>query len=72
VTLKADTAHNLKSLDPQRSGQLLLELRADLSAAIADWFGVSSGAQRSGTVGIAACGGPAGAVPAHGVGARPA
>ena len=36
VTLKADAAHNLRSLDPQRSGQLLLDLRADLSAAIAD------------------------------------
>lgn len=36
VTLKADAAHNLRSLDPQRSGQLLLDLRADLTAAIAD------------------------------------
>jgi two-component system, NarL family, sensor kinase len=36
VTLKADAAHNLKSVDPQRSGQLLLDLRADLTAAIAD------------------------------------
>jgi two-component system NarL family sensor kinase len=36
VTLKADAAHNLRSLDPQRSGQLLLDMRADLTAAIAD------------------------------------
>ncbi|MEW9532888.1 sensor histidine kinase [Microbispora sp. NPDC049125] len=36
VTLKADAAHNLKMVDPDRSGQLLLDLRADLTAAIAD------------------------------------
>ena len=36
VTLKADAAHNLQSTDPQRSGQLLLDLRADLTAAITD------------------------------------
>ena len=35
VTLKADAAQ-LQSIDPQRSGQLLLDLRADLTAAIAD------------------------------------
>ncbi|GLW99909.1 sensor histidine kinase [Microtetraspora sp. NBRC 16547] len=36
VTLKADAAHNLRDTDPQRSGQLLLDLRADLTTAIAD------------------------------------
>jgi len=36
VTLKADAAHNLQYSDPERSGQLLLEMRADLTAAIAD------------------------------------
>jgi signal transduction histidine kinase len=36
VTLKADAAHNLQSVDPDRCGQLLLDLRADLTTAIAD------------------------------------
>jgi signal transduction histidine kinase len=36
ITLKADAAHNLRQTDPDRSGQLLLDLRADLTAAIAD------------------------------------
>ena len=36
VTLKADAAHNLQHTDPDRSGQLLLDLRADLTNAIAD------------------------------------
>jgi signal transduction histidine kinase len=36
VTLKADAAYNLKVTDPDRSAKLLLELRADLTAAIAD------------------------------------
>ncbi|GAA4570170.1 sensor histidine kinase [Planotetraspora kaengkrachanensis] len=36
VTLKADAAHNLQTVDPARSGQLLLDLRADLTGAIAD------------------------------------
>ncbi|MBB2741398.1 UNVERIFIED_ORG: signal transduction histidine kinase [Microbispora rosea subsp. rosea] len=36
VTLKADAAHNLRDSDPVRSGRLLLDLRADLTAAIAD------------------------------------
>ncbi|MEU4235432.1 histidine kinase [Nonomuraea sp. NPDC026600] len=36
VTLKADATHNLRTTDPDRSGRLLLELRADLTAAIAD------------------------------------
>lgn len=36
VTLKADAAHNLQSVDPDRSGQLLLDVRADLTTAIAD------------------------------------
>ncbi|WP_182907004.1 sensor histidine kinase [Microbispora sp. H13382] len=36
VTLKADAAHNLRATDPERSGRLLLDLRADLTAAIAD------------------------------------
>jgi len=36
VTLKADAAHNLQAVDPARSGQLLLDLRADLTGAIAD------------------------------------
>jgi signal transduction histidine kinase len=36
VTLKADAAHNLQRTDPDRSGQLLLDLRADLTNAITD------------------------------------
>jgi signal transduction histidine kinase len=36
VTLKADAAHNLRHRDDERSGALLLELRADLGTAIAD------------------------------------
>ncbi|MFC4530073.1 sensor histidine kinase [Sphaerisporangium dianthi] len=36
VTLKADAAHNLQASDPPRTSQLLLDLRADLSSAIAD------------------------------------
>lgn len=36
VTLKADAAHNFQHTDPGRSGQLLLDLRADLTAAIAE------------------------------------
>jgi signal transduction histidine kinase len=36
VTLKADAAHNLQQRDPDRSGALLLEVRADLGVAIAD------------------------------------
>ncbi|WP_328709995.1 sensor histidine kinase [Microbispora hainanensis] len=36
VTLKADAAHNLRHTDPERSARLLLDLRADLTAAIAD------------------------------------
>ncbi|GAA4599594.1 hypothetical protein GCM10023194_80110 [Planotetraspora phitsanulokensis] len=36
VTLKADAAHNLQAVDPARSGELLLDLRADLTGAIAD------------------------------------
>jgi two-component system NarL family sensor kinase len=36
VTLKADAAHNLQHRDPARAGELLLELRTDLSTAIAD------------------------------------
>jgi signal transduction histidine kinase len=35
VTLKADAAHNLRH-DPDRSGPLLLDLRDDVAAAIAD------------------------------------
>jgi signal transduction histidine kinase len=36
VTLKADAAYNFRHTDAERSGQLLLDLRADLTAAIAD------------------------------------
>lgn len=36
VTLKADAAYNLRSADPPRSEQLLLELRADVAGAIAE------------------------------------
>src|SRR6266508_3232435 len=36
VTLKADAAHNLQLSDPERASQLLLDLRAELTAAIAD------------------------------------
>jgi two-component system, NarL family, sensor kinase len=36
VTLKADAAHNLQASDPARASRLLLDLRADLTAAIAD------------------------------------
>ncbi len=36
VTLKADAAHNLQSTDPARASRLLLDLRADLTGAIAD------------------------------------
>lgn len=36
VTLKVDAAHNLQSTDLLRSGQLLLDVRAELTAAIAD------------------------------------
>jgi signal transduction histidine kinase len=36
VTLKVDAAHNLRETDPDRSRQLLLDLRADLTGAIAD------------------------------------
>jgi signal transduction histidine kinase len=36
VTLKADAAHNLRAIDPDRSAELLLDLRADLTSAIAD------------------------------------
>ncbi|MEU8078925.1 sensor histidine kinase [Catellatospora citrea] len=36
VTLKADAAHNLRSADPDRAAQLVLDIRADLTAAIAD------------------------------------
>ncbi|MEV0968467.1 sensor histidine kinase [Microtetraspora glauca] len=36
VTLKADAAHNLRQSDPDRCGRLLLDLRADLTDAIAD------------------------------------
>ncbi|MEU6410534.1 histidine kinase [Microbispora sp. NPDC046933] len=36
VTLKADAAHNLRRTDPERSGRLLLDLRADVTTAIAD------------------------------------
>ncbi|GIH71785.1 sensor histidine kinase [Sphaerimonospora thailandensis] len=36
VTLKADAAHNLRQTDPDRCGQLLLDLRADLTSTIAD------------------------------------
>ncbi|WP_248960758.1 sensor histidine kinase [Sphaerisporangium perillae] len=36
VTLKADAAHNLQSSDPPRASRLLLDLRADLTDAIAD------------------------------------
>jgi signal transduction histidine kinase len=36
VTLKADAAHNLHQTEPDRSSQLLLDLRADLTAMIGD------------------------------------
>jgi signal transduction histidine kinase len=36
VTLKADAAYNLREVDPGCSAGLLVELRADLTAAIAD------------------------------------
>lgn len=36
VTLKADAASNLRQVDPDRSAQLVLELRTDVAAAIAD------------------------------------
>jgi len=36
VTLKADAAHNLRFSDPPRASQLVLDLRADLTEAIAD------------------------------------
>ncbi|MFG2076728.1 sensor histidine kinase [Nonomuraea maritima] len=36
VTLKADASYNLRTADPERSGQLLLDLRGDVTDAIAD------------------------------------
>jgi two-component system NarL family sensor kinase len=36
VTLKADAAYNLRRVDPDRSARLLLDLRGDITEAIAD------------------------------------